>query len=156
MHGRGGVGQYVVSGPAGAVRERVTHLFNDANDLRVAAEDLSDKTIVALLKTRAARGQHDRVLLDAHRPSHLSPYAKGAITRLRHGGVDVRTLPKHLMHEKYVDDGSEIYVGSANLTRNGLDEGHEVGVVAPATAFGDGAQMLRDDFDRNWSLAIPA
>ncbi len=156
IDGHAGAGQYVVSGPAAVLRERVTHLFNDRNDLRIATEDLSDKTIVALLKTRAAHGHYDRVLLDANRSSHLSPYAKGAITRLRNGGVDVRTLPKGLMHEKYVDDGSEIYVGSANLTRNGLDEAHEVGVVAPATAFGDGAQMLRDDFDSNWKLAIPA
>ena len=39
------------------------------------------------------------------------------------------------MHEKYVDAGDRIYIGSANLTRNGLDEGCELGLVAAAADF---------------------
>jgi len=73
--------------------------------------------------------------------------------RLIKAGVDVRSPRAGYMHEKLVDDGEQVYVGSANLTRNGIDESYEVGVVADSSDFTDGGAALRADFDRRWSDA---
>jgi phosphatidylserine/phosphatidylglycerophosphate/cardiolipin synthase-like enzyme len=59
------------------------------------------------------------------------------------------------MHEKFIDDGGHIYVGSANLTGNGLDVGYEIGVVARASDFAGDAALLRADFDAMWDAAMP-
>jgi hypothetical protein len=60
------------------------------------------------------------------------------------------------MHEKYIDDGDAFYLGSANLTQNGLDEAHEVGIVAPVAAAVGGVASLRSSFEVNWAQSIPA
>jgi phosphatidylserine/phosphatidylglycerophosphate/cardiolipin synthase-like enzyme len=134
------------------MRSRIHHLMEATPDLRIATEGLSDGEVVDDLVARSAAGHHDRVLIEADcRVSH-SQYQ--ALSQLRGAGVDVRTLPVGFMHEKYVDDGDEIYVGSANLTRNGLDEAREIGVVAPTAAFGAGADALRAGFDGMWSHAV--
>ena len=59
------------------------------------------------------------------------------------------------MHEKYIDAGARLYVGSANLTRDGIDEAHEVGIIANAADFEDGAASLRSYFDSMWRSARP-
>ena len=147
-----GAGDYVVTGPASILRSRINHLMGTADDLRIATEDLSDADVVNQLVVRSAHGHHDRVLLEADRRVSRSQYH--ALSQLRSAGVDVRTLPTGYMHEKYVDGGDEIYVGSANLTRNGLDEAREIGIVAPSAAFGTGANALRADFDAMWTRAV--
>lgn len=149
--GQASGGDFVVSGPAPAVRASINHLLDSSADLRVASEDLSDWAVIEKLAVRHAQGHHDRVLVNGK----VSSSQTQAVAQLRAAGVDVRSLLTTYMHEKYVDDGSEIYVGSANLTRNGLDEAHEIGVVAPAAAFGAGADALRADFDGTWNLATP-
>jgi phosphatidylserine/phosphatidylglycerophosphate/cardiolipin synthase-like enzyme len=147
-------GDYVVSGPAPSLRVRLQHLLGSPGDLRIASEDLSDERIVGALESRSAAGHHDRVLIEADCRVSRTQYR--ALAELRSAGIDVRTLPTGYMHEKYVDGGDEIYVGSANLTRNGLEEARELGIVAPAAAFGPGAQALRAGFDAMWSSAVPA
>ena len=142
--------QYVVVGPSQTLREQVMELFHSQHDLRVASEDLSDRLVVDQLLERQALGHHDRILVG----DRSSAAQKRSVTWLRHVGVQVRSIASGYMHEKYVDTGDELYVGSANLTRNGLDEAHEVGVVAPTAALPWGAQTLRDDFDANWSRAV--
>ncbi len=142
--------QYVVIGPSQTLREQVMELFHSQHDLRIASEDLSDRLVVDQLLERQALGHHDRILVG----DRSSAAQKRSVTWLRHAGVQVRSIASGYMHEKYVDTGDELYVGSANLTRNGLDEAHEVGVVAPTAALPGGAQTLRDDFDANWSRAV--
>lgn len=142
--------EYVVVGPSQTLREHVMELFHSNHDLRVASEDLSDRVVVEQLLERQALGHHDRILVG----DRASAAQKRSVTWLRQAGVQVRSIAGGYMHEKYVDTGDELYVGSANLTRNGLDEAHEVGVVAPAAALPSGAQTLRDDFDANWSHAV--
>ncbi len=142
--------QYVVVGPSQTLREHVMELFHSQHDLRIASEDLSDRLVVDQLLDRQALGHHDRILVG----DNSSAAQKRSVTWLRHAGVAVRSIACGYMHEKYVDTGDELYVGSANLTRNGLDEAHEVGVVAPTAALPLGAQTLRDDFDANWSRAV--
>jgi phosphatidylserine/phosphatidylglycerophosphate/cardiolipin synthase-like enzyme len=122
------------------------------SDVRIATEGLSDEQIVGDLVARHAGGHHDRVLIEAER---FTPAQTLAIRHLRDDGVEVRALDGVYMHEKFVDDGDEIYVGSANLTRNGIDEGREIGVVAPASEFGEAADTLVARFDTMWSSARP-
>jgi phosphatidylserine/phosphatidylglycerophosphate/cardiolipin synthase-like enzyme len=141
----------VVTGPGAMVRSRIDQLLGATSDLRVATEDLSDSAIIGQLEAREAAGHHDRVLIEAN--GRVSRSEKQAVRRLRSAGVEVRSLAKSYMHEKYVDSGDEIYVGSANLTRNGLDEAREIGIVAPANDFGMGSAALRADFDANWKRA---
>ncbi|HXW76075.1 MAG TPA: phospholipase D-like domain-containing protein [Candidatus Eremiobacteraceae bacterium] len=118
---------------------------------RIASEDLSDPRIVRALRDRALRGVRDRILVGPHQ----SKTARRAIVSLLAAGADVR-VPRHgYMHEKFVDAGDRIYVGSANLTFDGLDEANEVGIVAPADEFGSDAARLRDDFDGMWADAVP-
>jgi len=145
-------GGYVVTGPASTVRSRIHHLMEATADLRIATEDLSDSDVVNQLVVRSAHAHHDHVLLEAN--GHVSRTQYHALSQLRSAGIDVRTLPTGYMHEKYVDAGNEIYVGSANLTRNGLDEAREIGVIAPTAAFGNGANALRSDFDAMWTRAV--
>ena len=133
------------------LRDELHILFSSHHDLRIASEDLSDWRTVAWLVHRARAGRHDRVLIA--RPS--SRCAADAAERLAKAGVDVRTPRAGYMHEKLVDDGERAYVGSANLTRNGIDESYEVGVVADSSDFVDGGAALRADFDRQWSKADP-
>jgi cardiolipin synthase A/B len=143
---------YVIGGPSPQLRERVTNMLSSAHDLSIASEDLSDRDIVARLVERQALGHHDRVLIGDRRTAAIMQ----ALDWLRETGVDIRTLSSGYMHAKYVDDGDELYVGSANLTRNGLDEAHEIGVIAPATAMPSGAATIRAAFESNWAHSIPA
>ena len=145
-------GNYILTGPASIVRQKIDHLMETPSDLRIATEDLSDIDVVNQLVVRRANGHHDHVLLEAD--CHVSRSQYHALAQLRSAGVDVRTLPTGYMHEKYVDAGDEIYVGSANLTRNGLDEAREIGVIAPRAAFGTGTSALRADFDAMWTRAV--
>jgi phosphatidylserine/phosphatidylglycerophosphate/cardiolipin synthase-like enzyme len=150
-------GEFVVTGPGALMRDRIDHLLASDSDLRIAAEDLSDRRTVSELTARSAAGHHDRILIGAgSERAGRSIAQKQSLSELRHAGVDVRELRHEYMHEKYIDAGAEIYVGSANLTRNGLDEAHEVGLVAPAAEFGQGAEALRADFDRNWRRSVAA
>ena len=133
------------------LRDALRGLFASRRDLRVASEDLSDWRTVAWLVHRAHAGRHDRVLVG--RPS--TRCAVEMRTRLTDAGVDVRMPRSGYMHEKLVDDGERTYVGSANLTRNGIDESYEVGIVAGASDFADHGRSLRADFDHNWRDARP-
>lgn len=132
-----------------ALRDALRELFGSRRDLRVASEDLSDWRTVAWLVHRARNGRRDEVLVG---PS-ASPAAAAMIERLVDAGVDVRTPRRGYMHEKYVDDGERAYVGSANLTRNGIDESYEVGVVARSSDFDDGGAAMRGAFDEMWADA---
>jgi len=133
------------------LRDALRVLFASPRDLRIASEDLSDWRTIAWLVHRARAGRSDRVLIG--RPA--SRCGAEMLKRLTEAGVDVRAPSAGYMHEKYVDDGERTYVGSANLTRNGIDESYEVGVVAARGDFTDGGSSLRADFDRNWSDARP-
>lgn len=134
------------------LRDALRLLFASRADLRVASEDLSDWRVVAWLIHRARGGRHDRVLAGVPQ----SRTAATMLDRLCDAGIDVRTPSHGYMHAKLVDDGERTYVGSANLTRNGIDESYEVGMVADASEFCDHGAALREDFDRMWSAAKPA
>jgi len=143
----------VIAGPSPAVRAAVESLLASRADIRIASEDLSDERVICDLIARRGAGHADRVLVNAR--GTMSPAQRRTICRLQHTGVAVRAPAKNYMHEKYVDSGDRIYVGSANLTRNGLDEGCELGLVAPAADFGSGADILRRNFDEMWRDASP-
>jgi phosphatidylserine/phosphatidylglycerophosphate/cardiolipin synthase-like enzyme len=151
--GRAGASERVVAGPNALTFDRVQELLRSPHDARIATEDLSDWRILHELVARRSAGLHDEVLVN--RESPRSATAKHALRELTAGGVSVQWLAGTWMHEKYVDVGDRIYVGSANLTWPGLNTSHEVGIVAPAADFGDGAAALRADFDRMWSAAQP-
>ena len=144
----------VIAGPGNEVRTAIESLLETNNDLRIASEDLSDERTICALIARRLACHCDRVLVNTN--GLLSAAQRRTICRLSHAGVAVRSPHNDYMHEKYVDDGDRIYVGSANLTRNGLDEGCEIGLVAQATDFGAGAALLREDFDAMWRDASPA
>ena len=133
------------------MRPLLADLFRSPCDLRVASEDLSDPKVVAWLVHRARDGHHDRILV-GRRPSRAG---KKWLMRLTDAGIQVRTPERGYMHEKYIDADTRIYVGSANLTRDGIDEAHEVGIVADAADFEDGAASLRSYFDSMWGVARP-
>ncbi|MBV8171598.1 MAG: phosphatidylserine/phosphatidylglycerophosphate/cardiolipin synthase family protein [Candidatus Eremiobacteraeota bacterium] len=139
----------VVSGPAAATRERISGLLSERADERIAIEDLSDTAVVDALIARRRDGLHDEILVKCERGVSAS------LQRLTVAGVDVRTIAGAYLHEKYIDAGDRIYVGSANLTRNGLDEAREIGIVARPDEFDDGAAALRADFNRMWNVGAP-
>jgi phosphatidylserine/phosphatidylglycerophosphate/cardiolipin synthase-like enzyme len=143
----------IVAGPGTALRDSVAAMLISPSDLRIASEDLSDERVVEALIARHAAGHNDRVLINDK--GTLSREQQRTVCRLNGAGVAVRAPVDAYMHEKYVDDGDRIYVGSANLTRNGLDEGREIGLVAPACDFGIGAAELRAHFDELWSSSSP-
>lgn len=151
--GQTGSGDRVVAGPGAALRLHLEQLMQSNSDLRIATEGLSDPQILRDLIARKAAGHHDRVLIEC---ITLSGAQRLALWHLQDNRVDVRALRGHYMHEKFVDDGGEIYLGSANLTHNGIDEGREIGVVAPACEFGPAADVLQARFDAMWSKAEPA
>lgn len=138
----------VVAGPSARARERIQGLLGAGCDERMAIEDLSDPRIVDALISRHAHGLHDEVIINRDGRGSTD-----ALPRLAAAGVDVRMLAQAFMHEKYIDAGDRIYIGSANLTRNGLDEAREIGIIASPRDFIDGADSLRADFDRMWSSA---
>jgi phosphatidylserine/phosphatidylglycerophosphate/cardiolipin synthase-like enzyme len=150
VHGRVVSGDNVVTGPDASLRSRLRELLTAPGDLCVATEDLSDPEVVQTLTRRSAQGNHDRILLES---AHASRTQRLAERQLRSAGVDVRSLDTGYMHEKYIDAGDRIYLGSANLTHNGIDEAREVGVIAQTGAFGAGADALRRAFDAMWSGA---
>jgi len=132
------------------LRGALDDLFRSPNDVRVASEDLSDPKVVAWLVHRARGGHRDRILV-GRRPSRA---AKARLETLAAAGADVRVPGRGYMHEKYVDAGERLYIGSANLTRDGIEEAHEVGVVANAADFEDGGATLRSYFDSMWRCAV--
>jgi phosphatidylserine/phosphatidylglycerophosphate/cardiolipin synthase-like enzyme len=140
----------VITGPGGATRERIARLLDVAQGERIAVEDLSDRDLIATLVARRQRGLLDEVLVKCERGTPTLP-----LSRLAASGVAVRTLAGAHLHDKYIDAGDQIYVGSANLTRNGLDEAREIGIVAPASDFVDGGASLRAEFERMWAAAVP-
>lgn len=143
---------HLVVGPTGELRARIGALFASSHDLSIASEDLSDPAVVSRLVERCTQGHQDRVLVG----DRASVAQKRAVSWLEHEGVDVRMLAHGYMHEKYVDDGDAYYVGSANLTHNGLDESHEAGIVATVACSPQGAAALRADFEQNWSNSVSA
>jgi phosphatidylserine/phosphatidylglycerophosphate/cardiolipin synthase-like enzyme len=134
------------------LRDALAGLLDSSSDLRIASEDLSDWRVARMLLRRAHDGHRDRIIVN-RKPSAAS---RKVLKALERAGVDVRTVERGHMHEKYVDSGDRIYIGSGNLTRNGIDEAHEIGIVAVASDFADGAAALRDDFDRQWAACVPA
>jgi phosphatidylserine/phosphatidylglycerophosphate/cardiolipin synthase-like enzyme len=140
----------IVTGPDITSRERIAGLLNAPTTERIAVEDLSDKELIDALLARRQRGLHDEVLVKCERGTPALP-----LGRLAASGVAVRTIAGAHLHDKYIDAGDQIYVGSANLTRNGLDQAREIGIVAPAADFGDGGASLRAEFARMWSQAEP-
>jgi phosphatidylserine/phosphatidylglycerophosphate/cardiolipin synthase-like enzyme len=143
----------VIAGPGHDMRAAIQSLLSSGNDLRIASEDLSDERVICALIARRRAGHRDRVLINGK--GTMSAAQRRTVCRLSHAGVAVRAPVDKYMHEKYVDNGDRVYVGSANLTRNGLDEGCEIGLVAKAADFGAGAGMLRADFDAMWRAASP-
>lgn len=129
------------------MRPQLDDLFRSPFDLRVASEDLSDPKVVAWLVHRVRNGHHDRVLVG----NHQSKSGKEQCNILARNGVDIRVPREGYMHEKYVDAGARLYIGSANLTRNGIDEAREIGIFADAADFDDHALSLRADFDDMWA-----
>jgi phosphatidylserine/phosphatidylglycerophosphate/cardiolipin synthase-like enzyme len=143
--------EYVVAGPSHDLRDGIERLLGSPHDLCIASESLSDPRVTSRLAERAQAGRHDRVLVgDWYTQAQVSTQAW-----LRDCGVDVRRLRHGYMHEKYVGDDTFVYAGSANLTRDGLDEAREVGIVAPVSAMPDGAAALRASFDAIWAQAVP-
>jgi len=137
----------VVCGPSHEARERITALLGSQRDIDVAAEDLSDPRIVAALLRRRADGHRDRILVNRG----MSNYSRRELRELVESGIELRACRSHAyMHDKFIDAGDRLYVGSANLTRNGLDEAREVGIVADAADFDDGGKDLRAQFDQMW------
>jgi phosphatidylserine/phosphatidylglycerophosphate/cardiolipin synthase-like enzyme len=141
----------VIAGPSPAVRGAVESLLRSKADARIASEDLSDERIVGELIARHRAGRADRVLINTK--GAMSRAQRRTVSRLTHAGVAVRAPSDAYMHDKYVDNGDRIYIGSANLTRNGLDEGCEIGLVADAADFGSGAGAIRANFDAMWRSA---
>jgi phosphatidylserine/phosphatidylglycerophosphate/cardiolipin synthase-like enzyme len=131
------------------MRPPLNELFRSPFDLRVASEDLSDPKIVAWLLHRVRAGHRDRVLVGPHQ----SKSGKRRLLTLTAAGVDVRAPTEGYMHEKYVDAGNRLYLGSANLTHNGIDEANEVSIIADAADFTAGLAALRADFDAMWNQA---
>lgn len=150
-------GDRIVAGPEPATRVRIEAMLDSRHDMRIAMEDLSDAEVVQkLIERNSARGgHHDRIILgdDCRR----SGWAARELDALWAANVAVRVVSTGYFHEKYIDTGDSIFVGSHNLTQNGLDEAREIGILAPAGDFGSGGQALRDDFDRRWdSLGPPS
>ncbi|MBC5824396.1 MAG: hypothetical protein GIW99_01280 [Candidatus Eremiobacteraeota bacterium] len=140
---------HVVSGPDTATRARIDALLRSPNDLRIAMEDLSDPKVVdELIERNGLPRRHDRILVGSD--YNNSRWAAHEFERLRQAHVAVRVVEPGYFHEKYIDSGDEIYVGSHNLTRNGLDAAREIGIIAAASEYGSGAPALRADFDRRW------
>jgi len=131
------------------LRDELRGLFASSHDLSIESEDLSDWRTAASLAHRARAGRRDRVLVG---PA-ASRCEATRLRRLAADGVDVRIASARYMHGKLVDAGDRIYVGSANLTRNGIDESYEVGLVANAADFADHAASVRADFERTWAQA---
>jgi phosphatidylserine/phosphatidylglycerophosphate/cardiolipin synthase-like enzyme len=144
-------GDRVIAGPSPAVRIAIESLLCSRADVRIASEDLSDERIVDDLIARHRAGRSDRVLINTN--GAMSRAQRRTVSRLTHAGVAVRAPSGAYMHDKYIDNGDRIYVGSANLTRNGLDEGCEIGLVTEAADFGSGAAALRANFDAMWTSA---
>jgi phosphatidylserine/phosphatidylglycerophosphate/cardiolipin synthase-like enzyme len=141
----------IAAGPKGGLRVRLDSLLKSPSDLRIASEDLSDPEVVGTLLHRAHLGHNDRVLVG----NDGSTYSRRALADLVAGHIDVRRLPGKLLHDKFVDAGDAIYTGSANLTRNGIEEAREIGIVAPVGDFVDRAASLRADFEAMWARAVP-
>jgi phosphatidylserine/phosphatidylglycerophosphate/cardiolipin synthase-like enzyme len=150
IHGETLQSARIVAGPDASARLRIAGLLDAPVNERIAIEDLSDPGIVGALLARRQRGMHDQVLVKSE-GTHPSAWLRA----LTASDVAVRTLPGTYLHDKYIDAGDRIYAGSANLTRNGLDEAREIGIIATPADFDDGAVSLRGDFDRMWSQAKP-
>jgi phosphatidylserine/phosphatidylglycerophosphate/cardiolipin synthase-like enzyme len=139
----------VVAGPDAESRARIAELLDAPVDVRIASEGLSDPHIVRALLERQHRGMHDEVLVNT----------KGArrsalLHLLADCDVAVRTFHGKYLHDKYIDAGDRIYVGSANLSRNGLEEAREIGIITTPADFDDGAVSLRSEFNHMWSAAV--
>jgi len=143
----------IVAGVASPLRARLDRMLAGSHRVDVAMEDLSDRFVIDRLIARRAARRGDRVIVNLDR--RASGHLRGELHRLVNAGVRVRALRGVSMHDKYLDDGSSMYIGSANFTSNGLDDSNEAGIVAPARDFDDRGRAARSAFDRMWNRSQP-
>ena len=151
-------GGSIPTGPAGeyliydaGIRTALSgHFTQMTRSVWVEMDELGDPEIIAQLREAQGRGLDVRVLLD---PTVAANQASAA--QLLQGNVPVRWHYMDIgrLHAKaLIFDGQHMFVGSANLTRRGLNINHEAGVDLHAAEL---VGRLRDIFEADWQRGIP-
>jgi cardiolipin synthase len=114
----------------------------------IAAFNLSDSELIQQLLLATSRGIQVRVLLE---PTEKQNQKTAKL--LRRAGVQVafyKHIKNEILHAKIlsIDDGSMVWIGSANLSRQAFQINHEGDLVfRNAFAFGD---TIRACLDKEW------
>ena len=107
--------------------------------LDLYAEEVNDPSIESHLTRSAAR--HVRVRL-------ITSQTGAGVDALRRGGVSVKILQKPYIHAKaIVSDGSELFVGSENISTTSLDRNREAGLMLTDAGM---ASQVESTFNSDW------
>lgn len=110
-------------------KTRIRALIGTATkSIDVEVEELSDYDVVNDLAIQADNGSKVRIVLSDITPSSAQ---NTAVTKLKaHPNVSLVTTHDPYIHAKaIIVDGTRMYVGSANLTDNSMDNNRELGLV---------------------------
>ncbi|MDQ6932504.1 MAG: phospholipase D-like domain-containing protein [Candidatus Eremiobacteraeota bacterium] len=116
-----------------------------SGELGVATESFGYGNVYGILKRRAERGDHVRLLVDAREAAHGKDHE--ALAHLARAGVEVRVGDNNNNNNKLAVAGGQAWIGSANATHPSPEQS-DWGLItqaAPAVA------LLHDRFESAWS-----
>ncbi len=117
---------------------------NSHDRLEIYAEGLSDVPLLRAIEQAAARGVKVHILYGDNLRPRVVYYLKRYHVQFK------RTESFHNHAKVMIADGLKIYLGSANFTKNSLEDNRELGIVLNDKKL---AKMLESDFSRDWQQA---
>lgn len=104
---------------------------NATKTLDLEVEELSDFDVEDDLTAAGDRGVAIRVVLADGTPSNAQQNAVNNVKS--HGGQLVVTADPYIHAKAIIADGATMYVGSANLTQNSMENNRELGIVTTSS-----------------------
>jgi cardiolipin synthase len=133
-------------------KARIRALIGTATtSIDLEVEELSDFDVVDDLANLADAGSKVRIVLSDITPTSAQ---NAAVTKLKtHSNVSLVTVHDPYIHAKaIIVDGARMYVGSANLTENSMDNNRELGLV---TETGDVISPVQTALNGDFAAGTP-
>ncbi|MGC9124611.1 MAG: phospholipase D-like domain-containing protein [Caldisericaceae bacterium] len=129
-------------------RDKISSLIESAtSELLIYDEEIQCKSIEQLLEKKAIQGV--KVYVVVADPSSVSSN-NDIITEFRSHEINIRYVSSPFIHAKaIVQDRTNCYIGSVNLTDNSFDNNREVGIITNDPAIiSSVSQTFMRDFDK--------
>lgn len=135
--------------------EFLQRIDSASRTLDVTSEELKDRAVISALDKAARRGVNCRIVLTEN-----PAWARG-IAEVSAAGCSVHLFPKTdtglYMHEKMLlTDGSELIIGSQNLSTTSLLENRELSLALDSATAPELIAAVASTFDADYAAAPPS